>query len=56
MILVTIFQVIFQEWYNDYTGEIYDSLPDAIVTVIQDMHYYPACRTLKMLNIRPWED
>lgn len=38
-------------WINNFTGEVYNSLRHAVVTVIRDMIRYPACRTIKMLDI-----
>lgn len=38
-------------WINNYTGEVYDNLRHAVVTIVRDMIHYPACRTIEMLNI-----
>ncbi len=38
-------------WYNNFTGEVYDSLVIAILTIISDMVHYRACRTTKIFDI-----
>lgn len=39
-------------YVNNFTGELYTSVWHAIRTIIEDMYYFPQCRTWKMLNIR----
>lgn len=36
---------------NGYTGEVFRTLKDAIITTIKDFVRVKACRTFKMFNI-----
>ena len=38
-------------WINDYTGEIYSTIWEAVKTIISDFLYFPKCRTWKMFSI-----
>lgn len=38
-------------WINDYTGELYNSIFHAVVTMVKDAIYYPKCRTWKAFKI-----
>ena len=39
------------KYVNNFTGEVFTSLPKAILTVFKDIKNFPACRTVKMLSI-----
>ena len=39
-------------YINNFTGEVYKSLPHAISTIIKDAIHYKNCRNIKMLNIK----
>lgn len=41
-------------WINNYTGEVYDNLRQAIVTIVRDVIRCPACRTIRMINIHTY--
>lgn len=41
-------------WTNDFTGEVYNSLIHAMITIIHDMVKCRNCRTIKMLSIRKY--
>lgn len=40
---------------NEFTGEIYNNVLHAMVTIVSDMVHYKKCRTMKMLSIRKYE-
>lgn len=40
-----------REYINNYTGEIYEGIFEAIKIIIEDMKHFKKCRTIKMLNI-----
>lgn len=42
-------------WINNFTGELYNNLFHALATIVVDMVHFPACRTLKMLDIKPYK-
>lgn len=39
-------------WISDFTGELYDSLRHALLTIVRDMSKVKACRTVRMFAIR----
>lgn len=39
-------------WISDFTGELYDSLWHALITIARDMLKIKACRTIRMFAIR----
>lgn len=40
------------EYYmNNFTGELYESIPHMVRTIVSDMIHCPKCRTWKMFNI-----
>jgi len=43
-------------YINNYTGEIYTGIIEAIRTIIEDMKHFEACRTIKMFNISVWKE
>lgn len=41
--------------FNNFTGEIYDNLFHAVITIIDDMIHYKSCRTPKMLSVSKYD-
>ena len=39
-------------WISDFTGELYDNLLHALITIVRDMIKIKACRTVRMFAIR----
>lgn len=39
------------KYINNYTGEVYTSVVQAISHIVNDIIYFPGCRTIKILNI-----
>lgn len=38
-------------YMNNYTGEVYDNLLQAIKTIVSDIIHVKKCRTIKVLSI-----